>query len=498
MGKSLFLVFALFLIFNSALAGFRVRRRRRSPPPCDTTPCTWQWGPCSTSCGPGTETAAITRQKGPCGACSVPSPRSCNPRACPVNCVWDQWNTWESCTVSCGGGTRVRTRSKLVEAAHGGADCAGDTHETQPCGNQCCPVDCKWDSWGNYSACSVSCGNGTMMRSRMKEVTASCGGLECEGSNEEISFCNDECCAVDCEITAWSSWSPCTETCGLSGVSFRERKVKKQAECGGFCPKKLNENIVCNLICLNEGVIDSVNNECMCGKGWSGTCCENEVKCTEDNPEEVCDINAVCLYSACHCLPGFRGDGKICADENECTEGSHDCSDNAKCINSDGAFDCECKDGYEGDGFLCEDKDECELQTAGCHESAACMNNDGGYDCLCFPGFHGNGFNCTQGCTYDELPEIKGEGFYEEEGLFDFFHIGEQANLQCEDGYKATGATTTTCTENGFVNEGNMICVKYCRDKNRQCSRWQKRGYCDQSSHRVFMNHFCQKSCKLC
>lgn len=38
-----------------------------------------------------------------------------------------------------------------------------------------------------------------------------------------------------------------------------------------------------------------------------------EVKCTEDNPEEVCDINAVCLYSACHCLPGFRGDGKICA-----------------------------------------------------------------------------------------------------------------------------------------------------------------------------------------
>ena len=57
--------------------------------------------------------------------------------------MWDQWNTWESCTVSCGGGTRVRRRSKLVEAAHGGADCVGDTHETQPCGNQCCPVDCK-------------------------------------------------------------------------------------------------------------------------------------------------------------------------------------------------------------------------------------------------------------------------------------------------------------------------------------------------------------------
>ena len=41
-----------------------------------------------------------------------------------------------------------------------------------------------------------------------------------------------------------------------------------------------------------------------------------EVKCTEENPEEVCDINAVCLYSECHCLPGFRGDGKICAGKS--------------------------------------------------------------------------------------------------------------------------------------------------------------------------------------
>jgi len=389
----------------------------------------------------------------------------------------------------------VRTRTKLVEASNGGADCVGDTHESQPCGNQCCPIDCKWDSWGNYSACSVSCGNGTMMRSRMKEMTSSCGGLECNGSNEEISYCNEQCCAVDCEITAWSSWSPCTETCGLTGVSFREREVIKEAECGGLCPDKLNEEITCNLICLNGGVIDSIGNRCMCGKGWKGSCCEEEVKCEDD--ESVCDMNAVCLYNECHCMPGFHGDGLICADENECTEGTHDCSINAKCKNTDGAFECECSDGYSGDGFQCKDIDECLLETTPCHEMAACKNTDGSFECLCFPGYHGDGINCTQACTNDELPKIEGEGFFEED-FIELFEIGEVVHLYCDDGHTASGATTATCTENGFVSEGSIICVKDCKDKYRQCVRWQKRDYCNRSSHEVFMNNFCQKSCKLC
>ena len=42
------------------------------------------------------------------------------------------------------------------------------------------------------------------------------------------------------------------------------------------------------------------------------------------------------------------------SDENECTEGTHDCSINAKCTNTDGAFDCECSHGYQGDGFQCQ------------------------------------------------------------------------------------------------------------------------------------------------
>ena len=58
-----------------------------------------------------------------------------------------------------------------------------------------CITSNRWSSWGDYGACSVSCGGGAKFRSRTKEVTASCGGLECDGSNEEVSLCNDKCCA---------------------------------------------------------------------------------------------------------------------------------------------------------------------------------------------------------------------------------------------------------------------------------------------------------------
>ena len=33
--------------------------------------------------------------------------------------------------------------------------------------------------------------------------------------------------------------------------------------------------------------------------------------------------------------------GPICIDINECTEGGHDCYENANCINTEGSFTCE-------------------------------------------------------------------------------------------------------------------------------------------------------------
>ena len=54
-----------------------------------------------------------------------------------VDCSWNSWQSWSSCTESCGGGTKQRTRTKN-NAACGGAACTGNPFEKTDCNNHCC------------------------------------------------------------------------------------------------------------------------------------------------------------------------------------------------------------------------------------------------------------------------------------------------------------------------------------------------------------------------
>ena len=40
-------------------------------------------------------------------------------------------------------------------------------------------------------------------------------------------------------------------------------------------------------------------------------------------------------------------------DVNECTNGTHNCDNNASCQNSVGSFNCSCNHGYAGNGTTC-------------------------------------------------------------------------------------------------------------------------------------------------
>ena len=55
-----------------------------------------------------------------------------------MDCEWSEWSIGE-CSLSCGGGTRIDTRDKVVEEDHGGScDPMGNQRE-EPCNTEDCP-----------------------------------------------------------------------------------------------------------------------------------------------------------------------------------------------------------------------------------------------------------------------------------------------------------------------------------------------------------------------
>ena len=59
---------------------------------------------------------------------------------CVVDCKWNAWNPG-TCTKTCGGGTKTKTRTKKVSASHDGKDCEGPSSVEENCNVQKCPGD---------------------------------------------------------------------------------------------------------------------------------------------------------------------------------------------------------------------------------------------------------------------------------------------------------------------------------------------------------------------
>ena len=55
-----------------------------------------------------------------------------------VNCKWSNWGNYSACPVTCGGGTQIKIRTKLVVEDHGGV-CHGLSHQERQCNTYPCP-----------------------------------------------------------------------------------------------------------------------------------------------------------------------------------------------------------------------------------------------------------------------------------------------------------------------------------------------------------------------
>ncbi len=81
------------------------------------------------------------------------------------------------------------------------------------------------------------------------------------------------CSPRPCQVSSWSTWSPCSHQCGTSGTQTRARTKTVVEACGGSCPYHLSVTRSCNTDkCQNSGTPTS--NGCSCPPGYNGTCCE--------------------------------------------------------------------------------------------------------------------------------------------------------------------------------------------------------------------------------
>ena len=56
-----------------------------------------------------------------------------------VDCIWGEYGAWTSCSATCGGGLRTRTKLVATPASNGGAPCTGSATETETCNANGCP-----------------------------------------------------------------------------------------------------------------------------------------------------------------------------------------------------------------------------------------------------------------------------------------------------------------------------------------------------------------------
>ncbi|XP_039876225.1 adhesion G protein-coupled receptor B2 isoform X12 [Simochromis diagramma] len=213
-----------------------------------------QWSVCSLTCGQGWQVRTRSCVSSPYGTlCSgaLRETRMCNNTAsCPgepgitgsVHGLWEEWSSWSLCSVTCGRGSRTRTR-KCMDGS-GAVACGRPEVQTKLCNIAVCPVEGQWSDWGPWSKCSVTCDTGTEQRQRRCSPSVH-GWAECKGPHQESRECTNPSCSGGGNWGSWNHWSLCSKTCD-SGWQRRIRMCEGTGLQGYPCDGLGEEVRSCN------------------------------------------------------------------------------------------------------------------------------------------------------------------------------------------------------------------------------------------------------------
>lgn len=244
------------------------------------------WSACSRECGSGYQSrlvfCTIDNESYPDYLCaSLPRPqtnRTCNPQPCPQRSSW-RTGEWNTCSVTCGGGSQVRRVECVSHDAAGprvveDAVCAA--YAEAPTSLQTCNMQkCAEYRASRWSACSVTCGTGEQTR----DVTCvGSGGMRLEETScsalvrpTAVRTCRMAACSVG---ISWhvGEWGLCSRSCG-SGLRDRsvicsdaQRNPYPVEQCNAYPKPSTRER--CNTQpCYSPQTVPSVQNP----RGHDGT-----------------------------------------------------------------------------------------------------------------------------------------------------------------------------------------------------------------------------------
>ena len=172
-----------------------------------------------------------------------------------------------------------------------------------PASSTCASIDCEVSTWESYTPCTKRC-DGRRNRTRDIVLNSDCGGEPCPRLYEEEN-CNIGCC-LDCEVTFWSDWSPCSWECD-GGTRRRNRTIVFENDnCGRPCPF-LEDIMECNaqpcgeytwrmvvsMFYLTQQMLTTRFLQLGPGQ-YKG--CDSDADCPEG---KVCSYNPNCAYHKC-------------------------------------------------------------------------------------------------------------------------------------------------------------------------------------------------------
>ncbi|KAK3550975.1 hypothetical protein QTP70_011460 [Hemibagrus guttatus] len=249
---------------------------------------------------------------------------TCTNLTCPgkSHCSWSLWSSWASCSVTCGAGQRARFRSLIPETPD--ADCQFEEVQHKPCdpgpcpplclhGNQSLSVGDTWLEddlcpWSSWSPCSRSCGAGVVSRRRHclceEAGDHTCPiSIETDKHREETRLCYKRPCP-DCPMSEWSEWTVCS--C-VSQWQQRYRVPLSLATAGQHCSEIEKQSRACKPQDCQE-CMEPFQPDC-------GSPCEKQ--CVLQGQVDACTGQSGCT-DGCYCPQGLLHQNGTCVPPEHC------------------------------------------------------------------------------------------------------------------------------------------------------------------------------------